>query len=337
VLERVTKTAREHEMFDPGDLVLVSCSGGPDSVCLLYSLWHLRGLFKIGLAVFHFDHKLRPDSAKDAAYVKKLTQRLALPFQLREAADRPGKGVSVEAWATVSRGNAANEVRKDIGSKVIAEGHTLDDQAESILLNLIRGGGLDAITGLWPTSGDTSGRYLRQVQPMIDVERTEVEAFCGALHLRPRRDPMNQETRYLRNALRLEGIPALEKITGREIKRSIARSGDLLRADREELHLQAVKAMGEFLLGNHSSDSFPMELDAAALRSLPAPIASRALRMAVYRVAGSDRAAPWTKEAIEGILDLANGRPGRSRDLPEGLKAVREKEYVRVSRSSPES
>jgi tRNA(Ile)-lysidine synthase len=340
VLERVTKTAREHEMFGPGDLVLVSCSGGPDSVCLLYSLWYLRRLLKIRLSVFHFDHKLRLDSAKDAAYVRNLAERLKLPFHLREATDRPGKGVSVEAWATVSRGNAANEARKTIGSKVIAEGHTLDDQAESILLNLIRGGGLDAISGLWPRSGDGSGRNLRHVQPMIEVERTEVEAFCRALHLRPRRDPSNRETRYLRNALRLEGIPALERITGRQIKRAIARSGDLLRADREELHLQATRAMSEFLLGDYSSHSFPMELDAAALRSLPDPIASRALRLAVYHVASSDWPAPWTKEAIGSILDLAKGRPGRRRDLPQGLKAVREKEYVRVSRSSlpsPES
>ena len=77
VLERVTKTAREHEKFEPGDLVLVSCSGGPDSVCLLYSLWHLRRLFRIRLAVFHFDHRLRPDSAKDAAYVRTLAGRLS--------------------------------------------------------------------------------------------------------------------------------------------------------------------------------------------------------------------------------------------------------------------
>jgi tRNA(Ile)-lysidine synthase len=336
VLERVIKTAREHEMFQPGDLVLVSCSGGPDSVCLLYSLWHVRRLFKIRLAVFHFDHKLRSDSSKDAAYVRNLAQRLELPFHLREATDRPGKGMSIEAWATVSRGNAANECRKEIGSKVIAEGHTLDDQAESIMLNLIRGGGLDAITGLWPRSGDGSGRYLRHVQPLIEVERTEVEAFCRALHLRPRRDPTNRDTRYLRNALRLEGIPALERITGRGIKRAIARSGDLLRADREELHLQAIRAMNEFLFSDDPSP-FPMELDAAALRSLPAPIASRALRLAVYHVASSDWAAPWTKEAIEAILDLAKGRVGRRRDLPEGLKAVREKEYVRVSHASPES
>ena len=76
VLERVTRTAREHEMFAKGDTVLVSVSGGPDSVCLLYSLWHLRRLFAIRLEVFHFDHRLRADSAKDAEYVGRLADRL---------------------------------------------------------------------------------------------------------------------------------------------------------------------------------------------------------------------------------------------------------------------
>src|SRR5207248_7043454 len=76
VLERVTATAREHEMFTPGDRVLVTVSGGPDSMCLLYSLWMLRRLFKIHPEVCHFDHKLRPDSRKDAQYVKRIAAKL---------------------------------------------------------------------------------------------------------------------------------------------------------------------------------------------------------------------------------------------------------------------
>src|SRR5688572_14672052 len=107
VLERVTKTAREHEMFREGDTVLVSVSGGPDSVCLLYSLWYLRRLFKIRLEVFHFDHRLRPDSGKDADYVRGLAERLKLPFHVRTAEDAPAKGASMEAWATVVRNNAS--------------------------------------------------------------------------------------------------------------------------------------------------------------------------------------------------------------------------------------
>ncbi len=330
VLERVTKTAREHEMFAPGDLVLVSCSGGPDSVCLLYSLWHLRRLFKIRLAVFHFDHKLRPDSAKDAEYVRRQAERLKLQFHLRTAEGRPKKGVSVEAWATVARGNAANDVRREIGGKAVAEGHTLDDQAETVLLNLLRGSGLEGIAGIDPGHGE----HARLVQPLFDVDREEVEGFCRALHLRPRRDPMNEDTRYLRAAIRHEVMPVLERSTGRGVVRSIARTADLLRGDRDELASVAAAAYRDSVKGDRGSD---VRFDAAKLRALPPTVASRVIRLAVYNAMSGDWAAPWSREAIEAVLDLARGRPGRRRDLSEGLKAIREKEYVRVTRSSPES
>jgi tRNA(Ile)-lysidine synthase len=330
VLERLTTTAREHEMFRPDDLVLVSCSGGPDSVCLLYALWHLRRLFKIRLAVFHFDHRLREDSAKDAAYVRNLARRLRLPFHLREAVEEPTKGVSVEAWASVARMNAANDVRREIGASAGAEGHTLDDQAETILLNLIRGSGLEGLTGIEPGQRDQT----RLVQPLIEVERSDVEAFCRALHLRPRRDPMNEDRRYLRAAIRHEVLPMLERATGRGVARSIARTADLLRADRDELDTLAVLAYRDVVDGDRGAD---VRLAVAALRALPRPVASRVIRFAAYELLPSDRAAPWSKDAIEAVLDLAEGRPGRRRDLPQGLKAVRDKEYVRVSRASPES
>ena len=334
VLERVTKTAREHEMLREGDLVLVSVSGGPDSVCLLYSLWYLRRLFKIRLEVFHFDHRLRKDSAKDAEYVRRLAERLKLPFHARGADDAPGKGVSVEAWATVARMNAANNVRKSIGARMWAEGHTLNDQAETILLNLIRGGGLEAITGIWP-GGAQEGSTI--VQPLIDVERDEIVVFCRALHLRPRRDPTNEDTRLLRNAIRIKVLPAIERGTGRDVTRSIARSGDLLRADRMELHGAAIHALSTVLEGPLNGPRDLVRLDAEALRSLPKPIASRVVRLAVYNVMASDDVAPWTREAVEAVLDLAGGRVGRRRDLPNGSTARREQEYVSVSRTSPES
>lgn len=335
VLERVTKTAREHEMFREGDLVLVSVSGGPDSVCLLYSLWYLRRLFKIRLEVFHFDHRLRKDSAKDAEYVRRLAERLKLPFHARAADDAPAKGVSVEAWATVARMNAANDVRKAIRAATTAEGHTLDDQAETVLLNVIRGGGLEAVSGIWP--GGYEYGYSALAQPLLDVERDDVEAFCSALHLRPRRDPTNADKRLLRNAIRLEVLPAIERATGREVKRSIARSSDLLRADRMELHGAAVHALSQVLEGPLNGPRDLVRLDAEALRSLPKPIASRVVRLAVYRVMASDDVAPWTREAVEAVLDLAGGRVGRRRDLPNGSTARREREYVSLSRTSPES
>ncbi|MGH2636494.1 MAG: tRNA lysidine(34) synthetase TilS [Actinomycetota bacterium] len=325
VLERVTRTAREHEMFQPGDTVVVCVSGGPDSVCLLYSLWHLRRLLRLRLAVFHFDHRWRPDSGADAAYVRRLATRLGAPFHLRVAEGSPPKGVSIEAWATLGRGGAANEVREALGARVMAEGHTLDDQAETVLMNLIRGGGLEAITGIWPSG--------TRVQPLIDVERREVEAFCRALHLRPRRDPSNLDPRRLRNAIRLMALPAIERATGRQVKRSIARSSDLLRADRAELYASAVHAMTQVVSGPRERLRFDVE----GLRALPEPIASRVVRLALFRIMEREDVAPWTRESVEAVLDLARGRPGRRRDLSHGLKARREREYVSVSRTSPES
>jgi tRNA(Ile)-lysidine synthase len=329
VLERVTKTAREHEMFEAGDIVLVSCSGGPDSVCLLYSLWYLRRLFKIRLAVFHLDHRLRPDSAKDAAYVRRLAERLNLPFHLRTAQDRPKKGQSVEAWARLARMNAANHVRREVGARAWAEGHTLDDQAETVLLNLIRGSGLEGITGI-----DPGQRRSSILQPLLDVERDEVEAFCRALHLRPRRDPMNEDRRFLRAAIRHEVLPAIERATGRDVSGPIVRSAELLRADLDELRTATLTAYLDVVDGERAKD---VVLDVEKLRALPTPVASRVIRLAAYNLMSTDWAAPWTKDAIEAVLDLARGRPGRKRDLPGGLKGMREKEYVRVSRASPET
>ena len=89
VLERVTATVREHDLLQPGELVLVCVSGGPDSVCLLESLVRLRRLFRVRLEVFHFDHRLRAGSEADAAYVRRLAARLGLPFHLRVAGDAP--------------------------------------------------------------------------------------------------------------------------------------------------------------------------------------------------------------------------------------------------------
>ena len=328
VLERVTRTAREHEMFAAGDQVLVSVSGGPDSVCLLYSLWHLRRLFKIRLVVFHFDHRLRTDSAKDADYVRRLADRLRLPFHLRVAFGAPAKGASVEAWATVERMSEANDVRTEIGAQRIAEGHTLDDQAETVLLNLIRGTGLEGVSGIWP-----GGRQDALVQPLLDVERDEVEAFCRALNLRPRRDTTNADTRHLRNAIRLEIIPAIERASGREVKRPMARTTDLLREDRVELYAAAVQEMHRALSEFDGEQRF----DVDALTSLPRPVASRVVRLALFRILSLDDGPAWTREAVDAVLDLAHGRPGRRRDLPAGLKARRERGYVSVSRTSPES
>lgn len=321
VLERVTATARKHEMFLPGQRVLVACSGGPDSVCLLYSLYQLRRLFRIKLEVFHLDHRLRPDSATDAAYVRRLADRLRLPFHLETVEQHPPRGESVEAWARTMRILHAGRVRRAVDAACIAEGHTLDDQAETVLISLIRGGGLAALDGIAPKLG-------YEVQPLLYVRREETEAFCRALRLRPRLDPTNLDTRLLRNAVRLKVIPQLEHIVGRDVRATMARTTDLLREDERYLLRQALDATGRLV------EEVPdgIRVDAGELLHLPRAIASRVLLQVLYRVR-----APLSREAVDALMDLAEGRPGRRRDLGSGLLASRDREYILVSRTSPES
>ena len=306
-------------MFLPGQTVLVCVSGGPDSVCLLESLVRSRRLFRVKLEVFHLDHRLRAGSAADAAYVSRLAARHRLPFHVRRAEGAPGKGASIEAWARAQRMRALGEVARETGSARIAEGHTLDDQAETLLIALVRGGGLEALSGIAPVLGS-------EVQPLIDVTRLEVEAACRSLGLRPRRDPSNADKRLLRNAIRLEGLPAMERATGRELAQTLARTADLLRRDEHELARQGLAAF------NVVADEVPegWDLEASALTTLPRALSTRVVRTTLYRLG----ALP-TEDAIAAVLDLAHGRPGRRRDLHGGAKAARGKVYVRLSLGPP--
>ncbi|HET6714862.1 MAG TPA: tRNA lysidine(34) synthetase TilS [Actinomycetota bacterium] len=322
----MTATVREHGLLQPDEAVLVCVSGGPDSVCLLESLVRLRRLLRVRIEVFHFDHRLRPGSSVDAAYVRRLAVRHRLPFHVRAAQDAPSEGSSVEAWATTRRTKAANDVRREIGASVVAEGHTLDDQAETVLLNLVRGAGLDGLAGIWPGEGDRPGSSI--VQPLLEVTRAEVEAFCRSLGLRPRRDPMNEDRRLLRAAIRHEAIPMLERITGREVRATLARTAAVLHEDRLELLRQAAEHEA-MIVERHGGE---VRFRAADLDALPRSLAARIVRMALWRLAAvDDEVAPWTRDSVDAVLDLAAGRPGRRRDLPGGRAASRDRVYVRVT------
>jgi len=333
VLERVTATSRRFEMFVPGETVLVACSGGPDSVCLLHALHRLRRLLRIRLAVFHFDHRLRKGSAADAGYVAGQAERLGLPFILHEAADAPRSGQSVEAWARLARYAALTAAATEIEARRAALGHTLDDQAETVLLGLVRGGGLEAIAGMPPvTSLPPLG--FPAVRPLIDTRRGEVEAFCRSLRLRPREDPTNRDTRFLRNRIRHQVLPLLEKRLDRDLRATLARTAENVRGDVDFLEGLASDTAAELVEVRDEE----LRIGAAGLAALPPPIAARLVRQAV-RLAGAvwgEWGADVGAAHIGDVVELARGRPGRRADLPGDLVAERKREYVRFSRSSPE-
>jgi tRNA(Ile)-lysidine synthase len=326
VLQRITATSRSFGMFEPGDLVLACVSGGPDSVCLVESLSRLRRLLRIRLAVLHVDHRLRRGSEADAHYVRRLSSRLDLPFEHVAVMGRPAPGDSVEAWARAQRRVAALAVAHDMGAERIATGHTLDDQAETVLMRALSGAGAAGMAGIPPVLGPW-------VRPLLDVRRDETEAFCRSLGLRPRVDPTNSDPRYLRNAIRLRGLPGLERAVGRDVREALARSGALLREDDEELARRADEAYARIArrvpLDHGSPIAGGVDLRAATLVALPASIAGRVILRAAF-----DLGASGSRADVLAVMDLAAGRPGRRRSLSMGLRARRGRAYVHLARTS---
>jgi tRNA(Ile)-lysidine synthase len=302
-------------MAPDGGIILASVSGGPDSLCLLHALTRLRRLLGIEVACFHFDHALRPGSERDTAFVGREAESLGVPFLTERAAGRPRRGQSIEAWARTVRYEALDRAARDCGAATAATGHTLDDQAETVLLAALRGGGLDAVAGIRPAGP-------RVIRPLLEVRRAETEAFCRSLGLRPRRDPMNRDPAYLRVAVRRRVIPEIERATGRGVAESLARTAGLLREDARFLDGLAAASARDVV----SNGDGEVRLRAKALSALPRPLGTRVVRsaLAAAGVAGEVR-------HIDAVIDLADGRPGRSAALPAGLLARRDREYVRLS------
>ena len=323
VLERISALARSHAMFEPGSRVLVAVSGGTDSVCLLHSLVRLRRLLRIEPVCFHFDHRLRPGSAADGAYARRQAERLGVAFLLREAGSSPARGESVEAWARTVRYGALFRAVEDTGAAAAAVAHTMDDQAETVLLALLRGGGLESLTAMDPVNPPV-------VRPLLTTTQGETEAFCRALRLRPRRDPMNEDPRYMRVAVRREVIPVLEERLGRNVRAALVRTAALLRRDSDHLQRLAEEAAGEILEPAGTDPAIERRLRLGPLREAPAPIAARVIRGALLDLGVVPEAAH-----VAAVLDLASARTGARISLPQELIASREREYVRLLRPSP--
>lgn len=327
VLERVTGTVRRHALIEPGNRVLLAVSGGADSLCLLHSLHLLRRLLRVRLAVVHVDHGLRPEGAADARYVARAADRLGVPCAVYRVERRPPRGASPEAWLRTQRHRLFGHALRDTESDVLATGHTADDQAETVLAAVIRGGGLESVSGMPPRT-ETGPPSAPVIRPLLEVTREETRAFCRAIRLRPRRDSMNEDRRYLRAAVRHEAIPALERATGRRVVPALVRTADSLRADADYLRSLAADAAGE-VLDRRGDERL---LAAVRLRELPPPVAARVV-LGALREMGSSQAP--THAHVETVLDLARGRPGRRADLAGGLIAVRDRSYVRLSPPSP--
>lgn len=187
---RVRRTIQERGLLSAGESVLVACSGGSDSIALLHILAALdRGLF-----VASVDHGLRDDSAHDVAFVAARAKSLSVPFLTCRLS--LSAGPNLHARARAARYQALHALAEECGATAIAVGHTRDDQAETVLSRVLRGGGLVGLGGIRPRRADGV------VRPLLDCGRDELREWLSQQGLTWRDDPSNLDTRYERTRLR---------------------------------------------------------------------------------------------------------------------------------------
>ena len=262
-------------------------SGGPDSLALLVLACRTGRT----VTAVHVDHGLRSDSAADARVVADAAERFGAGFSSHRVCVEPGPNLEARARAA----------RYAVLPDDVLTGHTADDQVETILLNLMRGAGIEGLSGI-----------RRDRRPILDLRRTETVALCGHLGLVPVKDPTNQDPALRRNRVRAELLPLLNDIAQRDVVPVIARQADHLRAAGDWIELLAD------------------ELDPTDVRALadsPSPVAQVALRRYLQAQTGADH--PPRAATIARALDVVHGRV-RATELGGGWTLRRRQGVLRV-------
>lgn len=287
----------------PGSLVLAACSGGADSLALAAALAFIApraGLRAGGVTV---DHGLQAGSAGRADGVAATMTGLGLD-PVRAVAVTVGAAGGLEAAARTARYDALEKVAADTGAAAVLLGHTLDDQAETVLLGLARGAGARSLAGMAPRRG-----VFRR--PLLEIRRPATTAACAALGLTPWQDPHNHDRRFARVRVRVDALPALEAALGPGVTEALARTATHLRADAEVLDNIATE---------RSVSS--AELTTDSLERMPAAIRGRVLRSAA--IAAGCPAGALSALHVRRLDELVTNWHGqRWADLPGGVRAAR--------------
>jgi tRNA(Ile)-lysidine synthase len=287
-----------------GALVLAACSGGPDSLALAAALAFVAPRAGLRAGAVTVDHGLQAGSAERAAAVAATLSGLGLE-PVTAVTVTVGRDGGPEAAARTARYAALEQAAAAAGAVRVLLGHTLDDQAETVLLGLARGSGARSLAGMPPRRGVFA-------RPLLGVRRAVTAAACAALDLRPWTDPHNSDRRFARVRVRLDALPALEAALGPGVAEALARTAAQLRDDAEVLEKIAA---AERVPGDSG-------LAAESLRSLPAAVRTRVLRSAA--VDAGCPAGALTAAHVARVEELVTDWRGqRWVDLPGGVRAVR--------------
>ena len=300
--ERVEQYILRHELISPGDRVLVALSGGGDSVALLHILKTLSKRLKFSLCAAHLNHGIRGEAAsEDAEFVHDFCDFYGIPAY-GGYADIPRiarqNGQTLEQAGRLRRYEFLEEARRFFGADKIAVAHHMDDQAESIMLHLVRGSGLRGLCGMAPKRENI-------IRPLLCLCKADIEDYLVSENLPYCTDATNFVADGTRNRLRLETIPYLKREFNPRLVESLCSMGEMLSADEEYLC-----SIAEEELNKARRDG---GFDRALLKTLPKPILSRCVRLALSEIGALTDA---ERGHIESIIDLLGARTGARIEIP---------------------
>jgi tRNA(Ile)-lysidine synthase len=328
LLARIRTTIRANRMLDAGDSVLVALSGGPDSVALLHVLLALVPEFGFRIGVAHLDHQLRsPRSQADAQFAAAMAKRLGLACFLDQAdvmTQARQDRLSIEDAARRARHGFLNSVAQRESFEKIALGHHKDDNAETVLLQMIRGAGTAGLKAMPPVG---PGRIIR---PLIDVCRQQLMAFLTASRLSWVTDDSNADPRFLRNRVRHRLLPLLKAEFNPGIVDTLQRSARIVTEMEDWMALETDRVFADiaFRVGPQTT-----ALTLPGLTRLPVALQRRVIRKSVAAVKGSLQRIGW--DHVEAVCRLATRNSSRGAiHLPDRILVQRRADALVFSREA---
>jgi len=319
--EKTLQFCRRQRLFPPGSRVIAAVSGGVDSVTMLKVIAVHREALGIGeLAAVYIDHNLRPgETGAECELVRDLAFRLSVPFSCRSVPVEEHcreKGVSLEASARELRYQALRAAVGDGG--LIAVAHHGDDQAEELLIRLIRGTGTTGLAGMLPDNG------LGVVRPFLCHDRTTIMAYAADLGLSFCHDSSNDDSARLRNRVRHQLLPELERDFNPAMREALRRTAAIIAGEDDYLRGQARAAREECVCQLANGET-------ALLLAPFAPLHPAIKRRVIDGLLWS-LGCPATTERIETLRELAaSGRTGARIHLPDGLRVAKKRDLLLFS------
>lgn len=319
MINKVKNTINKYNMLSSGDRVGVAVSGGVDSIVMLDILFKLKEELGLELVVCHLNHNLRgSESDRDFDFVKEKAKSLGLTFEGTKLTESNSNGESTQSWARDKRYSFFDKTSSKDNLNKFCLGHNSNDRVETFLLRVIKGAGIDGLTGMKPVRGDF-------VRPLLEVSREEIEKYAVDNKINFVEDSSNKSTKYLRNLVRQELLPLLEEKYNPNIKETIARSIGLLELDSEFLNNCALREAQSIV----KKDISAVKLDRKKLLELDKAIALRVILNSFFEYTGG---VSLYSVHVESVFDLiVSPKPNTSIDLPCGFRVVREYDEIIIT------